>query len=577
MTFARRPLGHKLGASLVGVSAAFALHPGLAAAQSSPSQTPPGPDAASTGEVEPFAFPQAQGTAAPPGAESARFVLRGVTIDGGFEELRPKSEAIIAPYLGREITVAEFYVVAQAVQNAYFEAGYPLVRVVVPPQEVEAEGEPRLLVIDGFIESIDVSQAPRAVRARINRVLQRLVGAVRPTSALIERKLLIAGDTAGLELRTILTPGTRTGAAVLVLTGEHSEVDLALSADNRVPDELGGYQATASIALNSVLGGGEQIYLTYAGHPDSNIFSEESRRRYLVFGMTAPFGDDGLTGSLAAEYSSTRPEGDLAPLMLGSEYYRVGASFSWPAVQSVRHTVVPYVSFDATSEFQSTHIVDPAVTLSADRTRVLRVGVQGSSAFSTNRIAYGAELSRGLTAFGARTAADATILKPLSRLGADADFTKLEARLDLTINAGPNAAIRASVRAQSALGNPLLRSEQFSPLDDRGVSGPPPGAMVGDSGVAVRLEYEHAIDLSHGMSAAPYVFVSDAQVSLEQPSVLESAETNMNEVGVGLRFALPTSDDARTGATLALEWSSVRSHDQTLNGDWFNFRIVTRF
>lgn len=565
----------KTKVSLAVLGAAMALAPGLARAQSSPSQIPPGPDATTAAEAEPFAIPRAHGADAPAGAEDARFVLQDVVVQGGFGEMAAQTDAVIAPYRGSEVSVAQVYEIARAIQGAYFEAGYPLVRVVVPPQEVESAGAPRLLVIDGFIERVDVEQVPERARARVRRVMQGLVGARGLTATQIERKLLIAGDTAGLRMRTVMTPGDQTGAAVLVLHGEHDVAAFAVSADSYAPDELGDYQFTASMALNSLFGAGEQIELTLAGLPEGGFFSDEAQRRFAVLGVTVPLGGDGLAVGASVEYSSTRPEGDIAPLQLGNEYFRAGASVSWPLIRTVRHNLVQFFSFDATSETQSTHLVSPSLTLSADRTRVARAGVQGASAFQSSLISYGIEVSRGMDAWGARSAADATILKPLSRAGADAEFTKIDARVEVRVAPTPRSALTLALRGQSSDGDPLLRSEQFSPIGARGISGPPPGSLVGDNGSVMRLEYEHAFEPNAGFVVAPYVFASSADVTLEQPSLLEARRTEINEAGAGLRFALPGSE--RHGTTLSLEFSSARSSDARFDRDWTNFRVVTRF
>lgn len=577
MSKRRRLLNTTTSASLAALGAAIAMHPGAALAQSSPSQVPPGPDAATESRTDPFAFPQAQGTSAPAGAESVRFTLRAVYVENDYPEVRRRTEEVLAPHIGQEITVAEFYDIAREIQGAYFDAGYPLVRIVVPPQTVEMFGHPRLLLVDGYIERIDVSQVPSAARTRVEHVLRSLVGSERPTAAQIERKLLIAGDTVGLRLRTILTPGSTTGAAVLVLMGEHEETDFAVSVDNRVPEDLGGYQVTGSVAFNSVFGAGEQVYATYAGYPDEDWFSDEARRRYAVVGGTLPLGDNGLTVSVALEYSSTRPTGDLAALELGSEYFRGGVNLAFPTVRSLRHNLLHYVAFDATSETQATHIVDPEITLSEDRTRVLRFGLQGSSSFSKSGVSYGAELSRGLDALGARSASEATILKPLSRMGADADFTKFEGRFEVRASPASGMTLRASARAQASFGEPLLRSEQFSPIDDRGISGAPPGTLVGDSGAVLRLEYEQAFGQAGGMVVAPYVFTSGARVELSEPTVLEEAHTEVSEAGAGIRLAIPTADGERSRATASLEWSRVQSDDDEIDRDWMSFRITARF
>jgi hemolysin activation/secretion protein len=516
-------------------------------------------------------FPQAQGQAAPAGADAISFTLTDLTVEGAFEDV----SAAGAPR--GEVTVADIYAYAAQLQQAYLDAGYPLARVIVPAQELDENGAVRLRVIDGYVQALNLDAVPEAARRRVQQVLSPLVGKRRPTSAEIERRLLLAGDTAGLVLRTTLTAGGDLGGAVLVLHGAHDPFVGVLAADNLVSDPYGGAQIAASVALNSPFGGGEQLYATVAGYPEGDFFNDDARRRYFALGYSMPIGADGLTANVSLDYSSTRPGGDVEALRLESEYQRIGFGLSYPIVRSRTHNLFANVNFDSVRETQDTRITGTSVPLSEDRLSVLRLGLDASGQLGGGgHGAFHFTLSQGLDILDARSAEDATAIKPLSRQGADADFTRLE--LDGAVEFPIASGISFSVGAggQHAFDDPLLRSEQYSPIGRNGVSGPPSSAIVGDRGWAARTELR-AATRDDTAFFAPYLFGAAGEVHLEQPTALELKRTEALAFGAGVRVHVPADEFGRSPFSLGFELSRLESNDSSLKGGWVSVSLSTRF
>jgi hemolysin activation/secretion protein len=571
--------GWKFGAAvLAGMFGAVPTH---AFAQSaSPSQTPPGESAVEASPQAQFAFPPAQGLTPPPGSESIQVTLTDIVVEGQFGELTEASARLEASRLGRTVSVADVYGFALELQQAYFEAGYPLARVVVPPQELAADGRVRVVVVDGFIERTDVSQLPERVRGRIQRVLAPLVGQRGASRAKLERALLIAGDTAGVRLNSTLTPGSATGATVQVLSGEHDAVAGAVSVDNRVGEELGRWQATGSVVFNSPFGHGERIYALAAIPPKHNGFRADSERNYVGVGIVAPFGIDGGTWHVSLDYSSTHPQGSVAAQKLESEYARLAMGVDMPIVRSRTLNVSGGVEFDAISDVESTRFTGQRLTLSADRTRALRVSLQASNTLSGDvRIGALATLSRGLNVAGARGAGEATPLKPLSRAGADSDFTTLQTQVSLAAPAVLGTQVSFSARGQHSFNQPLVRSEQFSPSGWDGLSGPPPGGMTGDGGSVARIEWQRPVVLTYedGAYVAPYVFATSSVVTLENPSALERRRSEAAGAGAGLRYGIGRSTHGGYDVTATFEVSHINSDRPNLDRDWLTASITARF
>lgn len=562
----------KFGAAMIALS-------GVAHAQTSPSQTPPGASAVEASPPSRFSFPPAQGLAAPAGAEGVRFTLTDIVVEGQYADVEAAAAALEAARVGQEVSVADVYAFASDLQQAYFAAGYPLARVIVPPQELGADGTVRVAVIDGFIERVDAAGVPAAAQARVTHVLNSLVGARRVSRTMLERKLLLAGDTAGLVLTSTLSPGNETGATVLVLSGEHQKFAGVVAADTRVSEQLGGYQVTVSGVANSVFGAGERMYVTFAGYPDGDVFSDDARRRYVSAGIDLPVGDNGLVLGASADYSTTRPGGDVANQLLKSEYSRIGVSASYPLVRSRSANLTASAQLDVISDIQRTDIGGPpSTTLSADRYRVFRAGIDGDTILLDGaRLDYSLAVSKGVDIWGARSQRDANPLKPLSRQGADVEFTALDAGFRVAGTGAGGIGISVAARGRYSFDDPLLRAEQFSPSGWDGLSGPPPGLMIGDHGGVARVEIDRPFGNAQGM-ISPYAFAAGASVGLEEPTVLEDPHTEATAFGAGIRLGLGPRERRGYAATLTLEWSRVNSDDdRDIDGDWTNAAIAFRF
>src|SRR6185369_196474 len=139
--------------------------------------------------------------------------------------------------------------------------------------------------------------------------------------------------------------------------------------------------------------------------------------------------------------------------------------------------------FDATDERISSLAVSPPVPLSQDRIRALRGGLDGVLQVRDLGMTwtYGLSASRGLDVLGARTAADANPLLPLSRLGADAVFTKADGHLEVYTSLPERFFISFAASGQTSFNRPLLTSEQFDITGSRALSGFTAGALPGDT------------------------------------------------------------------------------------------------
>src|SRR5947209_7324063 len=157
------------------------------------------------------------GAEAPPQAKKLFFVLTGLDISGEFPELADERAALVKPLIGKRISVADLFELANKLQQAYVRAGYPLARVVTLPQQIGTSARVRLQVIDGYVERFDLTALPEGVRGRVALVLAPLLHKTHLTQHELERRLLIAGETPGLILNATFAAGKEVGGSLLVL------------------------------------------------------------------------------------------------------------------------------------------------------------------------------------------------------------------------------------------------------------------------------------------------------------------------------------------------------------------------
>ena len=577
-----------------GVKAALVLSCALACASFGQSAL-----AQNASEITPSSFaPDAQrlsgtvvfsgerGTAAPEGSDKLLINLSGLTLNGGLPEMAEANEATRARLTGKTITVAEIFNAASDLETAYAQAGFVLARVVLPAQQLRDGGNLRIEVIDGFVETVDTSTLPAPVRDRITQITQPLIGQRSLRLPELERQLLLAGDTYGVALGSALAAGATPGGTSLILQPEFRPVTGFFAFDNVNSDELGPVTLSAGVELNSPFSLGETLYgrLSLAPSGDNandvgSFLSGDPRLRTVSLGGVIPLGYDGLTLNIEGTDSRTAPDTLVAPST--SKFTRTSVRLFYPFVRSRNRNISGQLTLDHQTDEQ--FLIGPGGTqtpIYEDKTAVLRAALDGFwLTESGTALEAGAVLSRGFDALGARTAADAAGGTPLSRQGADAEFTKLivSGRLRRQINDRFNFSL--SGRAQTSFGDPLLTGEQFGIAGPQELSGFDAGAIKGDSGFVVRGEISMPQQTAFGdvpVLVSPYLFAAYGDVSLEAPTAQESADLSATSFGIGVEFNTLTKSNF-SSATVRIEYARGTRDDDQPDNNRFSIQGSFRF
>jgi hemolysin activation/secretion protein len=499
---------------------------------------------------------------APPGAERLSFLVGRLVVEGAFPELESETRALAEAVEGKRVTVIQIYEFANALEQTYARAGYVLVRVTVPPQKLKDRGAVRIVVVDGFIENVQVDNVPDRVRVLVTSRMASLIGKRHIKLDEIERRLLTAGDVPGLRLKSTLARGKTLGGALLVLEGTHRLVSAGASVDNHLPTSLGTWSYGANIALNSAFGFGEQFYASAQSGGDlKRIFDSTSLLRVLGFGTVLPLGLDGWT--LNPEYINSRSQPEPVDEGLASvgQFQRFALRTFYPLIRTRTNTL----SLTGAFEYINQNVALPlfATDLNRDRYGVLRAG----AAYETGLLWPGAALQSSATfshGTGGRDRADAEASGiPLSRQGAGPLFTK--ANVDAHLTQALPAEFRLDLfgRAQTSFGKPLLVSEQFSLDGPQAVSAYPNGTLNVDEGGTLRGELSRPFVLPGAgatLILTPYAFGVFGTGRLVEPTIVELDVVRGSAVGAGLRSGIdmPGGDPGVTfGFEMARQYSNL--------------------
>jgi hemolysin activation/secretion protein len=507
----------------------------IAGAMVAPVQAQNVPGAALPGQIERQFQPPPQPRAQPgavqipepaqkPPADAAgiKFTLVDLQVNGVKAYKTEDLQANYQSYLNREVSLSDVYAIAAAMTARYRNDGYILSQVLVPAQTV-SDGKVRLQAVEGYVAKVTV-QSQGAVPPLVTALANKIAAARPLTAAVLERYLLLINDLPGAFARATLTASaSEQGASDLVMEFSQRAVSGSLAVDNLSSKALGPERGTASIELNSVLGLQERTGL-------SAVTSGNRRLQYFSLSHDEQIGSEGGKISVTLSDARSRPDdsSNFIPLDLETSSHSGGISYSYPLLRS-RNTNL-YLRGGLTAHNGVTDIFQ--TTQSIDHIRALHLGLTYDRADAYRGInIVDVEFSQGLKGMGASEAGDPN----LSRANGKPDFSKLTlyaARLQSL--AGPWALL-AAVNGQYA-GADLLAPELFSLGGEQFVRGYDPSELVGDEGLAAKLELRYAGGQPAGFGYTGYAFWDGGYVRQRTPAASPVSESAAS-AGLGLRFS----------------------------------------
>lgn len=491
--------------------------------------------------------PGASAEAMPADAKKRSTIVRRVVIDGNFPELQSAVAARIGGVEGRNVTLADAYALAAGIQQAYADAGYPLVRAAVD-SDAFARGEIRIRIIDGFIEDIDLNGVPAELRALVGARLRPIVGRRHLRQSEFQRHILLIGELSGVNGVSKTRTGRLPGGLVLVVDATLTPFTSTTGVNNILPSYSGTYLFTQGFSINNTFGFGENIHAEVGSSPDmGRYFSGGSQTQFFNLAGSVPVGADGLVLSAGYFQSRGTPTTPSGVFLYPAEsengvFQRASARATYPVFLSLQHTVRLQLGFDYVDDFSYAFpypvrlYTGPISNLVYhDQYEDLRLAGEWKFNFPW---AWGGSLisaaiyNHGVGGIGG------TIFEPLSRPGSSPQFDKLKGEIRLQQPLPENFIFAALGRGQTSFGRSLMLPEELVLDGPDALSGFGAGTLLVDTGAVGRAELQHpfAVPLSGStIISSPYIFGAIGGGQLEEVVPGQNANIHATSFGLGVR------------------------------------------
>lgn len=436
--------------------------------------------------------------------------------------------AFFAPLAGKQITVADLLVAADACTGAYKRHGYALSFCYVPTQDF-ADGVVKVIAVEGYVAEVVIDGDAGKLEKRIRAIAERISQDRPLRQATFERYAQILGLLPGARIAiNVPVPTTTDGATRLELQVSRKRFDGGFALDFNHP----GIQGLLTGEANALTSLAEQVTVAALYPPG------RGSQRFYSGAYSQMLGSDGLTGRVEASRYRGEPDDRQLPAFLRHNVSQDKQSLQLRYPLYLRNTRVLFVAGGAYAADQSDRYLntnDGASLALETQARVLHAQLDyaASSANASQRAGFG--VARGIDAWGASSRAISNIPGVVLAAPSDVSFT----RYNLSFAQGRTWSNRygavLSVAGQYS-GNRLPTSEQISFGGPRFALAYDPGNASGDSGWGAALEFNRTY--SRGArwlkSLVPYLVVQHARVYLKdgRPPI-----DRLGTVALGLRLS----------------------------------------
>ena len=477
----------------------------------------------------------------------APFTLTAIQVAGA--SIGP--ERILAaakPFIGQTIDANGVQKIANAVAAAYVDSNIALYTVVIPEQDF-AHGVLKVIVIEGYIEHVDIEGDVGGDLDLIRIYADKLTRERPLTKATLQRYLSLIRDIAGLKPDIQLLTGHAPGATMMRIVLKQKDFQFGLGVNNNGNHELGRTQAEADFSVFDVFREGELMKLSY-GTP-----TEPSRYQYVSLSDAEPVGGEGTMIQLSGSYLRTKPRG----LEGTGEAESLQLLVTHPLIRSFDENLFVTGEIDGLDS-------DNAFlgqTFADERARAVRAAASYSLTAPEHTLSASGTLSFGLDALGAR------IVPPFEAVP---NFQKLNATLGYNQLIDPEWVVRVKTTGQLTPDR-LPVSEYFT------IGGPdygrafPVATIIGDNGVAASGEiawHPEAFPVEWLTGSEAYAFVDGGEAWLKARGFAPAEDFSLASAGAGVRLAVYKD------TVLGLEGARQINGPPGLHPEWtFEFALTT--
>ena len=393
-------------------------------------------------------------------------------------EISPVEDAdlgvVAEPYFNRPVSLDDLRQLGTDMEAVFRDAGYPYVRVVLPPQEI-VDGSVRFQVIEGWVEGISVLGSSVTAKGQVQTRLSELNGKGPLSLQDVERTVALLNRVPGLTSRVSIARGNQgPGAMRLIADAKRDDPRVLLNIQNFGAKSLGREGTTLFTHIPGWAPYGDElefaVYNTW--EPDEQLSGQVSYLRGLTAG--------GLTAKIRGAYAQAEPSGAVATLGPSSDSITGGIEISQPIFLTREDSLSAYAGFDYAD--LNGELFQGTVPLSEDKTRVFYAGLEGEAVWDGWTVSGLVEGRQGLSWLDASAKGDVNLAR--TQANPEAHLARGEFTVVSPALWGMEAELK--VKGQYAT-DPLMAIEEFS-FGNYGIGrGYDPGAAAGDSAIGGAL------------------------------------------------------------------------------------------
>lgn len=170
---------------------------------------------------------------------------------------------IMAPFVGKELTLVELERAVEQITQAYRSKGYFLATATIPPQAIKPGQPIKVEILEGRLEEINLKTKPTETRTprRLLEQYSRRIETGKPVDeAVLTETALLLNELPALQTRIVLEPGKETGGTKATLeVSEGKPYSVSLFTDNYGNYATGYYRVGAGLELYSPLRLGDRL------------------------------------------------------------------------------------------------------------------------------------------------------------------------------------------------------------------------------------------------------------------------------------------------------------------------------
>jgi hemolysin activation/secretion protein len=465
-------------------------------------------------------------------AQGSKFAISSYQVEGNTLLPEAKVEQILKGYLGAERSLDDINAAAEALRQAYEDAGYPVIKVF-PPQQTAAAGRVTLKVIEGQVQSVKIKGNESYDEANIRSSLPPLQEKSRPNAKQIVAAIAAANENPAKQVAVNFQSAEEVG-----------QIDAVINVTEDRPQKfIAGYDnmGATSTGVNRINFGYQNANLFNLDHMATIQFATSldypSKSQQISGGYRIPFYNYGLSFDVIGAYSHSKANTSVGfgSTQFTGEGYMLGLRLNqaMPSAGEYRHRMIYGFDF---KDFDNTCTGAAAGTCGTVTTLPLSATYFG--AFNAPEVQASAALSFAINVPGGPHGGKQEYA--LARAGAEPAWNAWRANTNVLVPLPADLQIRGALNGQLSLDR-LVPGEQFGLGGSSSVRGYVERTVSGDSGYSGNLEV-YSPDFGKLMStkanARALLFYDFGRVYFHEANKFGERQQPLSSIGAGLRLNL---------------------------------------